>query len=203
MRQNFTQAERVLRAAEGRGVLRPRDLDRLGISRTVLARLHAAGMFVRLGRGLYALAEVPGRTEHQGLIEVASRAPQAVICLLSALRFHGLTTQASFEIWIAVDRQAWRPRIDYPPIRVLRFSGRALSEGIETHTIGGVKVRVYGPAKTVADCFKYRNKFGLDVALEALRDVWREKKATMDELLRYARICRVERVMRPYLDSLA
>jgi predicted transcriptional regulator of viral defense system len=110
---------------------------------------------------------------------------------------------SAIEIWIAVDRQAWRPRIDYPPIRVLRFSGRALTEGIETHTIGGVKVRIYGPAKTVADCFKYRNKFGLDVALEALRDVWREKKATMDELLRYARICRVERVMRPYLDSLA
>jgi len=136
-------------------------------------------------------------------MEVASRVPQSVICLLSALRFHGLTTQAPFEIWIAVDRRAWRPRIDYPPIRVLRFSGRALTEGIETHTIGGVKVHVYSPAKTVADCFKYRNKFGLDVALEALRDVWRAKRATIDELLRCARICRVEGVMRPYLESLA
>ena len=202
MPQTLTQTERILRAAEARGVLRPRDLDRLGISRTVLARLHAAGALVRLGRGVYALPDAAGRTEHQGLIQVASRAPLAVICLFSALRFHGLTTQTPFEIWIAVDRQAWRPKIDYPPIRVLRFSGRALTEGIETHRIGGVRVRVYGPAKTVADCFKYRNKFGLDVALEALRDVWREKKATLDELLRYARVCRVERVMRPYLESL-
>ena len=202
MPQTLTQTERILRAADARGVLRPRDLDRLGISRTVLARLHAAGALVRLGRGVYALPDASGRTEHQGLIQVASRAPLAVICLFSALRFHGLTTQTPFEIWIAVDRQAWRPRIDYPPIRVLRFSGRALTEGIETHRIGGVRVRVYGPAKTVADCFKYRNKFGLDVALEALRDVWREKKATLDELLRYARVCRVERVMRPYLESL-
>jgi predicted transcriptional regulator of viral defense system len=203
MPQNLTQTEHILRSAERRGVLRPRDLDRLGISRTALSRLHAAGKLVRLGRGLYALPETPGRTEHQALMEVASRVPQSVICLLSALRFHGLTTQAPFEIWIAVDRRAWRPRIDYPPIRVLRFSGRALTEGIETHTIGGVKVHVYSPAKTVADCFKYRNKFGLDVALEALRDVWRAKRATIDELLRCARICRVEGVMRPYLESLA
>jgi predicted transcriptional regulator of viral defense system len=135
-------------------------------------------------------------------VEVAKLAPQAVVCLLSALRFHDLTTQSPFDVWIAIDRKAWRPRIDYPPLRVFRFSGAALTEGVETHSIDGVRVRVYSPAKTVADCFKYRNKIGLDVALEALRDTWRSRRATMDDLVRFSRICRVGHVMRPYLDSL-
>jgi predicted transcriptional regulator of viral defense system len=134
-------------------------------------------------------------------VEVAKRVPKAVACLLTALRFHELTTQAPFEVWIALPRGAWRPRLEYPQLRVLRFSGASLAEGIETHVIQGVPVKVYNPAKTVADCFKYRNKFGLDVALEALRECWREKKTTIDELNRYAEVCRVRNVMRPYLES--
>lgn len=202
MAQSVPQAERVLRSARARGILRPRDLDRLGIPRTALSRLERQGRLVRLGRGLYAVPEAAGRSEHQALVEVAKRVPHAVVCLLSALRFHDLTTQSPFDVWIAIDRKAWRPRIDYPPVRVFRFSGEALTEGVETYSIDGTKVRVYVPAKTVADCFKYRNKIGLDVALEALRDTWRGRRATMDDLVRFSRICRVERVMRPYLDSL-
>jgi predicted transcriptional regulator of viral defense system len=125
-----------------------------------------------------------------------------VVCLLSALRFHNLTTQAPHEIWLALDRKARRPAVDYLPLRVVRFSGAALDECQEQHLIEGVRVRIYNIAKTVADCFKYRNKIGLDVALEALREAWRNKSCTMSELTHYARICRVSNVMKPYLESL-
>lgn len=183
------------------GVLRPRDLAKHSIPRVALARMQARGEIERLGRGLYALPGASG-TLHQSLVEVAKRVPKGVACLLTALHFHELTTQVPFEVWIALPRGAWRPRLEYPPLRVLRFSGASLTEGIEVHVIQGAQVRVYNPAKTVADCFKYRNKFGLDVALEALRECWREKKATMDELHRYAEICRVRNVMRPYFETL-
>lgn len=122
--------------------------------------------------------------------------------MLSALRFHNLTTQSPFEVWMAVDRKARRPRSDSPPLRIVRFSGEALKVGVEEHRIEGVTVSVYCPAKTVADCFKYRNKIGLDVALESLRDCWRERRCTMSDLWCYAKICRVANVMRPYLESL-
>jgi predicted transcriptional regulator of viral defense system len=125
-----------------------------------------------------------------------------VFCLLSALRFHDLTTQSPHDVWIAIGPKAWRPRVDGPKIRVFRFSGAALTEGVETHTIEGVTVKVYGVAKTVADCFKFRNKVGLDVALEALRESWRERRASMDDLWLYAKVCRVSNVMRPYLEGL-
>lgn len=125
------------------------------------------------------------------------------MCLLSALNFHRLGTQLPHEVWIALDRSARHPSIRYPRLRVVRFSGQALREGVETHRIEGQTVRIYGVAKTIADLFKYRNKIGLDVALEALREGWRARRFTMDELHRYARICRVERVMRPYLEALA
>ena len=128
--------------------------------------------------------------------------PRGVVCLLSALRFHGLTTQSPFEVWLAIGGKDWQPRVEYPPLRVLRFAKAALVEGVEEHTIQGVKVRVTSPARTVADCFKYRHKIGLDVALEALRDCWRQRRATMDELWRAAAVCRVANVMRPYLESL-
>ena len=141
-------------------------------------------------------------TENQSLVEACKRVPRGVVCLLSALQFHGLTTQAPFEVWMAVGVRAWAPRVDYPPLRIVRFSGSALTGGVEERRIGGVPIRVYGPAKTVADCFKFRNKVGLDVALEALRDCRRRRKATMDELWRAARVCRMTNVMRPYLESL-
>ena len=202
MSRTETHAERILRSARAKGVLRPRDLVRSGIPRSAFARLHEQGRLVRLARGLYAVPDNVAQTEHQSLVEVAKRIPHGTLCLLSALRFHNLTTQSPFDVWIAIDRKAWRPQIPYPALRIFRFSGRALTAGVETHTIQGVKVRVYNPAKTVADCFKYRNKIGIDVALEALRDTWRSRRATMDQLTRFARICRVEQVMRPYLESL-
>jgi predicted transcriptional regulator of viral defense system len=182
-------------------MLRPRDLAQHGIAREYLTRLVRAGLLERAGRGLYTLpdAEI---TEHHSYAEAAKRVPAGVVCLLSALRFHDLTTQAPFEIWLALDTKARHPQVDWPPLRIVRFSGPALTEGIEEHDIEGVKVRVFNPAKTVADCFKYRNKIGLDVALEALRETWRERRATMEELWHYANVCRVANVIRPYLETL-
>jgi predicted transcriptional regulator of viral defense system len=141
-------------------------------------------------------------TEHHGLALVAAAAPKAVICLLSALSFHQIGTQLPHEVWIALDRRSRRPSLRYPRLRVVRFGGDALTAGVETHSIEGETVRVYSVAKTIADTFKYRNKIGLDVALEALREAWRARRFTMDKMYNYARICRVERVMRPYLEAL-
>lgn len=136
------------------------------------------------------------------MVEVSKLAPKAVVTLLSALNFHKMTAQNPYEIWLAIDRKDWRPVISYPPVRYVTMSGDALHEGVEKHNIDGVLVQVYCPAKTVVDCFKYRNKVGLDVALEALRDGWSAQKFTMDELLKYAKICRMKMVMQPYLESL-
>jgi predicted transcriptional regulator of viral defense system len=193
--------DKVLDLVRQEGVLRPRDLEKVGIPRTCLQDLLADGVLERPGRGLYTLAD-GNVTEKQSLVEACKRVPHGVACLLTALRFHELTTQAPFEVWLAIDEKARKPVVDHPPLRVVRFSGAALTTGVEEHRISGVTVRVYGPAKTVADCFKYRNKIGLDVALEALRDCWQQRRATMDELWRVARVCRVSRVMLPYLESL-
>lgn len=140
--------------------------------------------------------------EHFTMLVVVARVPQAVVCLLSALRFHEIGTQSPHEVWIAIDRKARKPRLEGLPVRVVRFSGQALKAGVESRKVGDRDVRITSPARTVADCFKYRNKIGLDVALEALREVWRRKRATSDELWRYAQVCRVSNVMRPYLESL-
>ncbi len=189
----------VLHAIEQRGHLRPSDLTTLGIPRSTLYRMTREGAIVRVQRGLYTL---PGAAWPPApLAHVARQIPGGRICLLSALQFHGLTTQAPFEVWVAIHPKARRPALEWPPVRVVRFSGESLTAGVEQHDIDGVSVAIYGPAKAVADCFKYRNKIGLDVALEALRSVWQEHKVTMDELWYYARICRVARVMRPYLES--
>jgi len=183
------------------GILRPRDLDQYGIRKEYLWHLWKMGIIERVGRGLYRFPDAP-ITEHHTLAEAAKRVPKGVVCLLSALQYNGITTQAPFQVWIAIERKAWRPRDDYPAIRIVRFSGRAFTEGRKIHRIGCVDVQVYEPAKTVADCFKYRNKVGLDVALEALRECWRNRLCTMDDLWRYAKICRVQKVMRPYMESL-
>ena len=193
--------QKVLDLASREGILRPRDLRRKGLPTDYLWRLHQQDKLEKVGRGMYALPDAE-LTEHQTLIQAARRLPHGVVCLLSALRFHDLTTQAPFEIWMAIDVKARSPKEEIIPLRIVRFSGQALTAGIETHTIEGVKVKVYNPAKTVADCFKYRNKIGLDVAIEALRDCWRKKRATTDQLWHYAKICRVARVIRPYLESL-
>ena len=137
------------------------------------------------------------------LAEVAQKHPQSIVCLLSALRVHELTTQAPFEVWIAISNKARAPKMDYPPLRIVRFSGAALTEGIERKTIDGVEIRVTDVARTVVDCFKFRNKIGLDVALEALREAWRDKRVSMDDLWRYAKLYRVDKVMRPYMESLS
>lgn len=193
--------EQILALIRRMGVLRPRDLVKQGIPRVYLRRLYAEGVLENPERGLYVLADAEV-SEHQGLLEACKRVPRGVVCLLSALQFHQLTTQAPFEVWLAIAPNARRPRVLNPPLRIVRFSGPALAEEIEEHKVWGVAVKVYSPAKTVADCFKYRNKIGVDVALEALRDCWRKRKATMDQLYRTAQICRVGRVIRPYLESL-
>ncbi len=193
--------QKVLDLAAREGVLRPRDLQRKGLPTDYLWRLHQQAKLEKVGRGMYA---IPGAalTEHQTITQAARRVPHGVVCLLSALRFHDLTTQAPFEVWMAIDVKARSPKEEIIPLRIVRFSGQALTAGVETRTIEGVKVKVYNPAKTVADCFKYRNKIGLDVAIEALRDCWRKKRATTDQLWHYAKVCRVARVIRPYLESL-
>jgi len=192
--------ERVLHLATERGAVRTSDLADQRIPRTILSRLVKSGRLVQVSRGLYALPDYPRSEQHQ-LAEVATRSAQGVFCLLTALRFHELTTQSPHEIWLAIPNKAHSPKLDYPPLHVVRFSGAALTQGVETHTVDGVSVRVYSVAKTVADCFKYRNKIGLDVALEALRESRREKRATNDELWHYAKICRVANIMRPYMEA--
>jgi predicted transcriptional regulator of viral defense system len=192
---------RLLTLARKRGAITAREVADAGIHTQVLSRLVAAGSLERVSRGRYRLAEAPV-TEHHGLALAASAVPEGIVCLLSALSFHGIGTQLPHEVWIAMDRRARRPAVRYPPLRVLRFSGEALTEGVETRRIEGETVRVYSVAKTIADAFKYRNKIGLEVALEALREAWRARRFTMDEIHHMARVCRVERVIRPYLEAL-
>ena len=201
MAKAFSKAELVARMVRQSGVFRPRDLDRCGIPREYLRQAKDRGLVRQVGRGLY-VAEGSRASEHHTLAEAAKRVPNGVICLLSALRFHGLTTQAPHEVWMAIGHKARRPRVDSPPLRIVHFSGKALSYRVEEKKIEGVNVRVFHPAKTVADCFKFRNKIGLDVALEALRDCYRQRKASMDELYLAAKVRRVERTMQPYLESL-
>ncbi|KAF0220895.1 MAG: transcriptional regulator-like [Geobacteraceae bacterium] len=197
-----SRIEKITGLARETGIIRPRDLEEYGIPREYLRRLCDKGVLERQSRGIYTLrgAEL---TEHHSLVQACKRLPKGVVCLLSALRFHGLTTQSPFEIWMAIDRKARLPKVEGMPLRLVRFSGEALTEGIERHRIEGVDVSVYCPAKTVADCFKYRNKIGLDVALEALRECRRERRCTMDDLWRFAKVCRVANVMRPYLEALS
>jgi predicted transcriptional regulator of viral defense system len=190
----------VLRVAEG--VLRPRDVALHGISRAAIASLTAAGALERVGRGLY----VPKGyrvTEHHTLVEAAKRVPAGIVCLLSALSFHSLTTQSPHEIWLAIDVKARKPKVDWPPLRIVRFSGEARAFGVDQHVIEGVSVSITSRAKTVADCFKYRNKIGIDVAIDALRDYLRKRGRSMDDLLRAAEVCRVARVMTPYIEALS
>lgn len=193
--------EKVIHLLRDRGILRPCELDEFGIPRITLYRLYDEGQVEKIFRGMYRL---PGEqvTEYFTLAEVAKKVPQGVICLLTALRFHELTTQNPHQVWIAIDRKSRQPRVKGYPVRFVRFSGQALSEGVEIHSLEGVPVHIYNPAKTVADCFKYRNKIGFDVALEALKECRRSRKCDMDSLWRYAKICRVSNIMRPYLEAM-
>ncbi len=192
---------KIIELAHAQGFIRPRDVAALGIAPGMpLYRLVRRGVLERSGRGLYELADAPMATEHHTYVEIAKRVPAGVICLLSALHFHQLGTQFPHQIWLAIDQNAHRPRFDYPSVRLFRLSGGAFATGIETHVIEGVLVRVYSPAKTVADCFKFRNKVGMDVAIEALHDYIR-RRGSIGELLECARACRVANLMRPYLEA--
>ena len=196
-----THTQRVLDLVGQRGLLRASDLDAIDAPRIVLTRLNAAGLLERVGRGLYRLPDAQV-SEFESLSTVAAKVPQAVFCLLTALQFHELTTQLPRRVWIAMPRGSHPPRIDYSPIKMLQFTGEAYSAGVEEVERDGVRLRVYGVAKTVADCFKHRNKIGLDVALEALKDARSRNKASVDDICRYAKVCRVANVMRPYLESI-
>lgn len=196
-----THTQRVLDLVGQKGLLRASDLEAIDAPRVVLTRLNAAGLLERVGRGLYRLPDAQV-SEFESLGTVATKVPQAVFCLLSALQFHELTTQLPREVWIAMPRGSHPPRIDYPPVKMVQFTGEAYSAGVEQVERDGVKLRVYGVAKTVADCFKHRNKIGLDVALEALKDARSRNKASVDDIWRYAKVCRVANVMRPYLESI-
>ena len=190
----------VLELAQ-QGLLRVCDLTSRGLHPEYLRRLYQKGLVRREGRGLYiaANAEI---SVHYGLAQVAKRIPHGVICLLSALSFHEIGTQLPHQVWMAIDRRAAKPKMQFPPLRVMRFSGIALTEGVETYRIEGVPVQIFNPAKTVADCFKYRNKIGLDIALEALKECIRDRRTTMDDLWHFAQVCRMTNVMRPYMEAM-
>jgi predicted transcriptional regulator of viral defense system len=196
-----THTQRVLDLASQKGLIRASDLNAIDAPRVVLTRLTAAGQLERIGRGLYRLPDTPS-SEHESLVTIATKVPQAVFCLLTALQFHELTTQLPRQVWIAMPRGSHPPRINYPPIKMVQFTGDAYTAGVEEFARDGVKLRIYSVAKTVSDCFKHRNKIGLDVALEALKDARTRNKASAEDIWHFAKICRVANVMRPYLESI-
>ena len=193
--------ERVLALAKAQGIVRTRDITAAGIARTYLQRLCQEGCLVRVARGLYQATDAD-ITAHHSLLEASQALPHGVVCLLSALQFHGLTTQAPHQVWMTVGAKKWVPT--HPPVslRIIRAHDAVLTAGVERHTIERVEVPIYAAAKTVADCFKHRHKVGLDVAVEALRDCLRQQTCPVDDLWHYAQVCRVQNVMRPYLEAL-
>jgi predicted transcriptional regulator of viral defense system len=193
--------EKTLELVKKAGLVRPRDVARAGLPPWVLYELVKAGTVKQVTRGVYSLADYEP-SENHSYAEVMKRIPNGILCLLSALRFHELTVQNPHEVWVAIPRSAWRPRSEGVALRIVRFSGHGLVHGIEEQRIEGVQVRVTNVARTIADCFKYRNKIGTDVALEALHEAWRKKRLNMDEFWRYAKLNRVARVVMPYLETL-
>lgn len=189
------------RFRERGGILRMAEALRAGIHRRTLYQLRDRGVLEQLSRGVYRLAD-SRPLGNPDLVAVSRRVPRGVVCLLSALAYHELTTEIPHEVYLAVPRESEPPQLDYPPVRVFRFGPKSFQEGIDTHELDGVPVRIYGPEKTIADCFKYRNKLGLDVALEALKAYFKRGRPDVAKLLRYAEACRVKNVMRPYLEAL-
>lgn len=183
------------------GIVRPKDVTNEGIPRQYLQRLYKRGVVERVGRGLYALPDTL-QSEHYTFAQIAAYAPNSVICLLSALQFHNLTTQLPYDVWIAIEGTSWQPQLDYPPLTITRLSGKSFTYGIETHEIDNVPVKIYSVAKTVADCFKFRNKIGVDVAIEALRDATQYKRTTRDAIWDAAKVCRISTVIKPYLQAI-
>jgi predicted transcriptional regulator of viral defense system len=193
--------QKIMHYIREHGMVRPRDIEAIGLPREYLIRLHRQGKLNRSGRGIYTMPDA-NVTERHSYAEVAKRVPEAVVCLLSALAFHEITTQSPPSVWIALRKGARKPALTSASLRIVRLSGQSLNEGIEKHKVEGVPVCVYSAAKTVADCFKFRNKIGLDIAIEALKDCLRQKKASINEIYRYAKICRVSNVIRPYMEAL-
>lgn len=196
----LTQRTRAIRLLKSRGMLRLRDFISQGIQPETLSRLVEDGQIAKVTRGLYQL---PGAQIHasHSLAEAAALVPKGVICLLSALQFHELTLQMPSGVWIAIGRTAWKPTISNPPLRFVRFSGWALTDGVEQYPIGPSKVSITNPARTIVDCFRYRNKIGVDVAMEGLRAGIRRRKCTPDQLWHYAKLARVWSIMRPYVET--
>ncbi len=184
-----------------RRLVSARDLREHALSRSHLRNLAQAGKIERVSRGLYRAKGAP-ISEYETLLEVAKRVPSGVLCLSSALRYHELTTENPFEIWLAIERGAWTPRVDFAPVRIAHFSYQAFEYGVETHTVDGGQLRIYSVAKTVADCFKFRSRVGSETAIQALRATLRERRASVDELWNAAKVCRVANVMRPYMEAL-
>jgi predicted transcriptional regulator of viral defense system len=200
-RNKGTQLKKAGNCAHSLGVFRARDMVAAGYSREYLRRLVGREQVRQLGRGLYVSSDFDG-DHHISLVEAAKRVPRGVVCLISALQFHQIGTQSPHQIWLALPRNTNFPRTGKLPFRFCKFSKTSYDFGIEEHALSGGTVRIYSPAKTVADCFKYRHKYGLDVAVEALREGWGAKKFTMNELTKAAAVCRVSRVLQPYLEML-
>lgn len=196
-----SKADKLLNLATKRQIITPADAAQLGVPRTYLSRLARQGHLEKIARGLYT-SRAFSPSEHASLVEASYQVPKGIICLLSALRFHNLTTQSPREVWMAIGHKAWAPKISSPPIRLVRMSGPALQFGVAELQVSARVIHVFNPAKTVADCFKFRYKIGLDVAIEALKESRRLKKASIDELWAAAKVCRVAKVIRPYLESL-
>ena len=196
-----TTESTILQMARKTGVVRAREIREAGLHPEYLRKLCKSGQLIRTGRGLYVLADGDFK-EHHSIAEACKRVPHGIVCLLSALSYYEIGTQNPHQIWMAIDRAMRKPKVDYPPIRIFRFSGPSLKEGIEEKKIEGVSVQVYNPAKTLADCFKYRNKVGIDVAIEALKECWRSRRCEIDELIYYAKICRVRNIMQPYMEAI-
>lgn len=195
-----TKIEQLRDILRGKKLVRAGELDSYGIPRHCLTSLVASGEIERIARGVYAVVD-SDMSSNRTLAEAALRVPRGTVCLLSALRFHNFTTQIPSRVWLAIGANSWTPKETEIPLRIVRFSGEALSAGVEEHVIEQVPVKIYSAAKTVADCFKFRNKIGLDIALEALRESLRERKCTVDAIWKYAKICRVSEVIRPYLEA--
>jgi len=196
-----TMEEQVLRLIGRVGVIRARDVAEHHIPTVILSRMVRNGQIERTSRGVYTLPNV-AMSEHRSLAEVAIRIPSAVMCLLTALRYHEIGTQSPFDVWVALPARCPTPRVEQPRARYVWMTSKSLSEGVDEVLIDGVRVKIFNPAKTIADCFKFRNKLGTDVAIEALSDAWRRKLVSMADLWYFAKVDRVTNVMRPYLESL-
>jgi predicted transcriptional regulator of viral defense system len=201
MPSTSTQRTRALDLLKARGMLRLKDFVAEGIGPETLARLVREDAVVRPARGLYQFPDVQVEAAHT-LAEAAALVPKGIICLTSALQYHELTLQMPAAVWMAIERTAWRPKIDYPPIRFVRFTGDSLTDGVERHRVEGVEVAITDPARTIVDCFRYRAKVGIDVAMEGLREGLRRRRCSPDELWRHARKARVWSVMRPYVEAM-